>query len=59
MNGGHGMKYETILALPDSFEKYKKLERKLLRLQWHGADFFEAKKEWSRLFKIYHTKKGE
>ena len=53
------MKYKTIIALPDSREKYLKLEKKLLKIQYHGPEFFEAKKEWSRLFKIYHTKKGE
>lgn len=47
------MKYETILAMPDSKEKFLKLERKLLQLQHHGTVFFEAKKEWRRLFEIY------
>lgn len=50
------MKYETILAMPGSYEKYKKLERKLLKLQFHGNIFFEAQKEWRRLFRIYHKK---
>jgi hypothetical protein len=47
------MKYSTILAMPDSKEKFLKLERKLLQLQHHGQDFFEAKEEWRRLFHIY------
>ena len=50
------MKYSTILAMPDSKEKMLKLERKLLQLQHHGNDFFEAKKEWSRLFDKYKGK---
>lgn len=53
-----GMKYETILAMPDSKEKLLKLERKLLRLQHHGADFFKAKEEWRRLFNIYRKREG-
>ena len=52
------MKYETILAMPDSYEKYQKLERKLLKLQVHGALFFEAQKEWRRLYAIYHNERG-
>lgn len=47
------MKYETILNLPDSKEKFLKLERKLLKLQPHGAEFFEALKEYNRLFDLY------
>lgn len=47
------MKYETILALPDSKEKFLKLERKLLKLQQHGPLFFKALDEYKRLFKIY------
>ena len=47
------MKYETILAMPDSKEKFLKLERKLLQLQPHGPLFFKAKEEWHRLFAIY------
>lgn len=47
------MKYRTILAMPDSREKFYKLERKLLKLQPHGKEFFEAKDEWKRLFNIY------
>lgn len=55
------MRYETILAMPDSKEKFLKLERKLLKLQHHGVDFFKAKEEWRRLFEIYRAgkKKGE
>lgn len=47
------MSYKTLIALPDSKEKFLTLERKLLKLQHHGNDFFEAKKEWRRLFDIY------
>ena len=47
------MKYETLLALPDSKEKFNKLENKLLKLQHHGNDFFRALAEYNRLFKIY------
>ena len=47
------MKYETILKLPDSKEKFLKLERKLLKLQYHGEMFFKAKSEYLRLFDIY------
>ena len=47
------MRYETILAMPDSKEKFLKLERKLLQLQHHGADFFKAKEEWRRLYDLY------
>lgn len=47
------MKYETILAMPDSKEKFLKLELKLLQLQHHGADFFKAKEEWRRLYDLY------
>lgn len=51
------LKYETILAMPDSYEKYQKLERKLLKLQFHDEMFFKAKDEWSRLWKIYHKER--
>ena len=51
------MKYETILAMPDSYNKYQKLERKLLKLQFHGALFFEAQNEWRRLYEIYHKER--
>ena len=47
------MKYETILKLPDSKEKFLKLERKLLKLQYHGEMFFKAKSEYLRIFDIY------
>ena len=47
------MKYETLMKLPDSKEKFLALERKLLKLQFHGNEFFEAQKEWRRLFDIY------
>ena len=47
------MKYETLLAMPDSKEKMKKLERKLLKLQPHGELFFRAKDEWWRLRSLY------
>lgn len=50
------MKYETILAKPDSKEKFLQLERKLLKLQHHGEDFFKAKEEYKRLFDIYRKK---
>jgi hypothetical protein len=53
------MKYETILAMPDSKEKFLKLERKLLKLQHHGADFFKAKDEWRRLFDVYGRKENK
>lgn len=49
------MKYETILALPDSKEKFLKLENKLLKLQHHGATFFKALEEYNRLHKIYRN----
>lgn len=49
------MKYETILALPDSKEKFLKLERKLLSLQHHGSQFFEALAEYNRLFSKYRN----
>ena len=45
--------YKTILAKPDSREKFLQLERKLLKLQPHGADFFRALEEYNRLFEIY------
>ena len=47
------MKLETILAMPDSKQKFLKLERALLKIQWHGDTFFKAKDEWSRLWNIY------
>ena len=50
------MKYETIMAMPDSREKLEKLEKKLLKLQFHGNDFFDAQKEWRRLWEIYKGK---
>lgn len=37
------MKYEIILKMPDSKEKFLKLERKLLKLQFHGEMFYKAK----------------
>lgn len=52
------MTYESILSMPDSKEKFLKLECKLLQIQMKGALFFAAKEEWSRLFKIYR-KGGE
>lgn len=48
------MTYETILAMPDSLEKYRLLGNKLLKLQFHGATFFKAVEEHQRLFKIYN-----
>lgn len=48
------MKYETILNMPDSKEKFLKLERKLLKLQHHGTMFFKALDEYKRLHEIYH-----
>lgn len=51
------MSYRTLLSLPDSREKFLAIEKKLLRLQVHGAEFFRAQEEWMRLFKIY--RKGE
>lgn len=53
------MRYDTILAMPDSREKFLKLERKLLKLQHHGSDFFRAKEEWRRLFDLYRMGKDE
>lgn len=47
------MKYSTILAMPDSKEKFLRLEKKLLQLQPHGIEFLNAKEEWRRLFNIY------
>lgn len=54
------MKYETIMKMPDSLEKFNKLENKLLKLQHHGEMFFMACEEYRRLFKIYRGgKKNE
>ena len=47
------MKYSTIMAMPDSLEKFLKLEKKLLKPQHHGKDFQEGMKEYSKLFKLY------
>lgn len=47
------MSYETLIGLPDSKEKFLTLERKLLKLQYHGEEFFRAKDEWKRLYEIY------
>ena len=47
------MSYSTLINLPDSKEKFDALERKLLKLQYHGAEFFRAQDEWMRLFGIY------
>lgn len=43
------MSYERLIEMPDSKEKFLVLEKKLLQLQHHGADFFKAKDEWKRL----------
>jgi len=51
--GFYNMRYETILAMPDSKEKFLKLELKLMRLQHHGSAFFKALDEYNRLYKIY------
>lgn len=51
------MSYKTLIALPDSREKFFALERKLLKLQHHGSEFFRAQDEWMRLFKVY--RKGD
>lgn len=48
------MRYETIIAMPDSLEKYKKLGNKLMQLQPHGPLFEKALKEYKRLYKIYN-----
>lgn len=45
--------YKKILEMPDSKEKFLKLELALMKLQHHGQPFFEAKQEYSRLFKEY------
>lgn len=47
------MSYNTLIGLPDSREKLLALERKLLKLQHHGSEFFRAQDEWRRLFNIY------
>lgn len=48
------MKYSTILAMPDSYEKFNKLENKLLKLQITGGpEWCRANEEWKRLFKKY------
>lgn len=47
------MSYKTLIALPDSKEKFLALERKLMKLQHHDFDFYKAKKEWRRLYDIY------
>ena len=51
------MKYETILAMPDSKEKFLKLEGKLLELQPHGPLWHKALDEYKRLHDIYRPKK--
>ena len=51
------MGYKTMLALPDSKEKFLTLERKLLKLQPHGPEFENAVIEWRRMFDIYRGKK--
>lgn len=51
------MSYKTLVGLPDSKEKFLTLERKLLKLQHHGVEFFEAKEEWKRLYDIYRKEK--
>ena len=51
------MKYETILAMPDSKEKFNKLENKLLKLQHHGEIYFKALDEYNRLHKLYRGTK--
>ena len=47
--------YEKLLALPDSPEKFLLLEKKLLKLQHHGADFFRALEEYKRMFPKYRA----
>lgn len=53
------MKIRTILNMPDSKEKFLKLEKKLLQLQHHGNDFFEGLEEYNRLFKEYRGGKND
>lgn len=48
------MKYETIMAMPDSRAKYYKLLIKLLKPQVKGGPVWKAAvKEWERLYPIY------
>ena len=49
------MKYETLTAKPDSYEKFSRLESKLLKPQFHGGTFFAAMAECSRLHIVYRT----
>lgn len=51
------MKYETIIALPDSERKFRLLENKLLKLQHHGEAFFKALDEYNRLYTVYRAGK--
>lgn len=56
---GDIIKYETILKMPDSKQKFLKLERKLLQLQYHGEMWNTAREEWKRLFEIYRGENNE
>ena len=47
------MKYSTIITMPDSKQKFLKLEKKLLQIRHHGDDFFIALNEYNRLFNVY------
>lgn len=49
------MKYETLTAKPDSYEKFTRLESKLLKPQFHGGTFFAAMDECHRLHMVYRT----
>ena len=53
------MRLETIMKMEDSERKFHLLELNLLKIQWHGGIWFEAKDEWERLFPIYRGKKVE
>lgn len=47
------MSYKNLIACEDSYKKYMTLTRKLLKLQFHGADFFAGLEEQKRLYSIY------
>lgn len=53
------MKLETILKMEDSRRKFLLLEKNLLKIQWHGGIWWEAREEWKRLYQIYRGKKVE
>ena len=56
---GRRLKLETILKMEDSRRKFLLLEKNLLKIQWHGGIWWEAREEWKRLYPIYRGKKVE